>query len=298
MTKFAVFKLIRKCFGLLTVVLIMLPGSVGTVSADEQEMRDGILSRIQMTQSYLDSKTATRIAESGNDEARQLLDKARQLLERGQHDLEQGNLESAQQQVNLSIQTFTAAGAANSNSADSRQKLLGEVRSVRSEIDAYLESFRAALAEKGPSMSGLLDQQYVADLMSAAAQSQSTGDYRSARSSLAQAKQLIVDALIKIRNNETVVYTVEFQTPADEFRYERERYLEYVSLGQTILGNGDIAQSRRKLFEQQKESGDLISQEAQTLAGKGDYAGAIKRMEEAVSKLVQGLRLLGIQLSM
>ena len=276
----------------------MMSSNVGTVLADEQEMRDGILRRIKMTQSYLDSKTASRIAESGNDEARQLLDKARKLLERGQHDLEQGNLESAQQQVNLSIQTFTAAGAANSNSANSSKKLLGEIRSVRSEIDAYLESFRTALAEKGPSMSGLLDQQYVADLMSAAGQSQSTGDYRSARSSLIQAKQLVVDALIKIRNNETVVYTVEFQTPADEFRYERERYLEYVSLGQTILGNGDVAQSRIKLFEQQKKSGDLISQEAQTLAGKGDYAGAIKRMEEAVKKMVQGLRLLGIQLSM
>jgi tetratricopeptide (TPR) repeat protein len=297
-TKFAVYKLIRNCFGLLTAALIVMTGSVGTLLADEQEMRDGILGRIQMTQSYLDSKTATRITESGNDEARQLLDKARKLLKRGQQDLEQGNLESAKQQVNLSIQTFTAAGAANSNNTDSRQRMLGEVRSVRSEIDAYLGSFRTALAEKGPSMSGLLDQQYVSDLMSAAAQSQSTGDYRSARSNLTQAKQLIVDALIKIRNNETVIYTVEFQTPADEFRYERERYLEYVSLGQTVVENGEVAQSRITLFELQKKNGDLISQEAQTLADKGDYDDAIKRMEDAVKKMVQGLRMLGIQLSM
>ena len=176
--------------------------------------------------------------------------------------------------------------------------MLGEVRSVRSEIDAYLESFRAALADKGPSMAGLLDQQYVADLMSSAKQSQSTGDYRTARSNLTQAKQLIVDALIKIRNNETVIYAVEFQTPTDELRYERERYLEYVTLGQQVLANNEVAQSRKMLFEQQKKIGDQISQDAMTLASEGDYAGAIKGMEEAVRKMVQGLRLLGIQLSM
>lgn len=298
MTKFAVYRLIRKCFGVLTAVLIVMPGSVGTVSADEQEMRDGILKRIHMTQSYLDSKTAARISESGTEEARLLLNRARQLLEQAKQGLDQGNLESAQQQVNLSIQTFTAAGTANSNKAQSRQKLLAEVGVVQTEIDAYLESFKASLVEKGPSMAGLLDQQYVAELMSAVKQSQATGDYKTALSKLNQAKQLIVDALIKIRNNETVVYAIEFQTPADEFRYERERYLEYESLGQQILSGGDIAQSRKMLFEQVKKTGDKLSHEALTMAAEGDYASAIERMEEAVRNSVKGLRLLGIQLSM
>ena len=109
---------------------------------------------------------------------------------------------------------------------------------------------------------------------------------------------MVVEALIKIRNNETVVYTVEFQTPADEFRYEQDRYLEYKSLGQKVMNSGEITQSRIKLFEQLEKSGDRFSQEALTLAGEGDYDGAIKRMEDAARKMIQGLRLLGIQLSM
>lgn len=291
-------KLIQNCTILLIVVLTLAFGCVEIVSADEEKTRNDILRRIQMTQSYLDSKTATRILESGTEEARQLLEKAKTLLESGKQDLEKGNLEAAEQQVSLSIRTFTAAGSANTTNADSRKKLADEVRSIQSEIDSYLESFKAALSEKGPSMAGLLDQQYVETLLSTARQSESTGDFRAAHSSLNQAKKLIVDALIKIRNNETVVYAVEFQTPADEFRYEHNRYLEYVALGQQVVSNGEVAQSRQLMFNQLNSKGEEISQDALSLADRGDYEDAIKRMEEAVKKMVQGLRMLGIQLSM
>ena len=69
-------------------------------------------------------------------------------------------------------------------------------------------------------------------------------------------------------------------------------------LGQKVLAEGDFAESRLKLFQQLWQSGDRISREAADIAGKGDYPAAISRMEEAVQKLVQGLRMLGVPLSM
>ena len=265
-------------------------------AAGEQDLRADVEQRVKLTRSYLASKTAQKIAETGNPQARQLLQQARQLLAQASAELAQGKLEAAQQKVNLSLQTFTAAGAANTKPAASSENLVREVGSIRTEIDAYLESFTTALAEKGPSMAGLLDRQYVADLLSRAEQAQSLGDYTAARSALHQAKQLIVAALIKIRNNETVVYTVEFQTPADEFRYERERYREYAALGQKLLDSGELEASRVLMFVQLEKAGARLNREAVALAGAGDYPSAISRMEMAVKKLVQGLRLLGVTL--
>ena len=265
-------------------------------AAGEQDLRADVEQRVKMTQSYLASKTAQKIAETGNPQARQLLQKAKELLAQASAELAQGKLEAAQRNVNLSLQTFTAAGAANTRPAASSENLTREVASIRTEIDAYLESFTAALAEKGPAMAGLLDRQYVADLLARAEQSQSLGDYSAARSVLHQAKQLVVDALIKIRNNETVVYSVEFQTPADEFRYEQERYREYTTLGQKLLDSGELEASRVLMFEQLKQAGERLHREALSLSGAGDYPGAISRMEMAVTKLVQGLRLLGVTL--
>ncbi len=281
---------------LLLAISLSLAAEDTEATETQPDLRNGVEQRIKLTQSYLASKTAQKIAETGNSQARQLLQKARELLAQASDKLAQGNLEAAQQNVNLALQAFTAAGAANNKPAASAENLALEVGSIRKEIDAYLESFTLALSEKGPSMAGLLDRQYVADLLSRAEQSQSLGDYNTARSSLNQAKQLVVAALIKIRNNETVVYTVEFQTPADEFRYERERYQEYTALGQKLLESGELETSRVLLFEQLKKNGERLSQEALALAGKGDYPDAINRMEMAVNKLIQGLRLLGVTL--
>lgn len=286
----------RYSTSLLLAISLSLAGQDTDAAETQPDLRNGVEQRIKLTQSYLASKTAQKIAETGNSQARQLLQKARELLAQASAQLAQGNLEAAQKNVNLALQAFTAAGAANNKPAASTENLALEVGSIRKEIDAYLESFTQALSEKGPSMAGLLDRQYVADLLSRAEQSQSLEDYDTARSALNQAKQLVVAALIKIRNNETVVYTVEFQTPADEFRYERERYQEYTALGQKLLDSGELESSRVLLFEQLKKNGERLSQEALALAGKGDYPDAINRMEMAVNKLIQGLRLLGLTL--
>jgi len=267
-------------------------------AATERSLRDDIEQRVKLTRSYLESKTAKKIADSENPQARELLDKARDLLGQALAELEQGSLQNAQQKINLSLQAFTAAGAANTRRAVAARNLTDENDSMRAEIDAYLESFAAALAEKGPSMAGLLDRQYAADLLSRAEQAKDIGDHASARSVLQQARQLVVAALIKIRNNETVVYTVEFQTPADEFRYEREHYQEYTALGQSLLDSGEFESSRVSMFQQMQKNADRLSQEALDLAGQGDYQSAIIRMEMAVKKLIQGLRLLGVTLSM
>ena len=281
------------------LIILLLAASAGpAANAEDTAQHKRIEQRIKLTQSYLGSKTAGKIDASANEEARQLLGEARELFTLGQQAFDRDELDEAQTSLDLALQRFTAAGTALSRGASQAQQLSGEIESIRAEIDAYLDSFNTALTEKGPAMAGLLDQQYVSELLSRAEKSRSDGDFKSAKSLLDEAKQNVVTALVKIRNNETVVYTVEFQTPADEFRYESERYREYRMLGEKVLNEGEFAESRVKLFEQLRQNGDQISREAGAIAGEGDYETAIGRMEEAVKKLVQGLRMLGVPLSM
>lgn len=294
--KSAIHGLRRYCTGILVATSLLLAPQGADAATGERDLRAEIEQRINLTRSYLESKTATKIDETGNPQSRQLLQKSRELLQQAITEFEQGSLETAQEKANQSLQTFTAAGAASMKKTVSAETHAAQIGAIRAEIDAYLESFSAALAEKGPSMAGLLDRQYIVDLMAGAEQAQSVGDFAGARSALNQAKQLTVAALIKIRNNETVVYSVEFQTPADEFRYERERYQEYRALGQKLLDSGELEASRLRMFEQQKNHGERLNQEALSLAGEGDFETAIGRMEMAVEKLVQGLRLLGVTL--
>ncbi len=282
---------------LMAVASILAAGSAIAADSD-QGTSDEIVRKIELTRNYLESNTAAKIASSENPQARRMLDRSRELLEQASAALRNGRLLEAQEKINLSLQSFTAAGTANLKKAADSERAERQLDEMRAEIDAYLESFTAALLEKGPSMAGLLDRKYIDDLLASAGQSQSIGDYGNARSALGRARQTVVNALIKIRNNETVVYSVEFRTPADEFRYERNRYAEYATLGEKLIGSGELDESRIKMFEHLKNAGDRLNNEALELAGAGDYDSAITRMETAVKQLVQGLKLLGVPLSM
>lgn len=283
---------------ILMAVALIVPAAGTAAAASDPALREQIAQKIALTSNYLESSTAKKIAESENPQARSMLEKSRELLEQAIEALDDGKLLAAQDKVNLSLQSFTAAGTANLQKAPDPEAAGRELRSLRAEIDSYLQAFTAALAEKGPSMAGLLDRQHVDGLMASAQQAESIEDYANARAALSRAKQAVVDALIKIRHNETVVYSVEFQTPADEFRYESDRYREYTALGQKLIDSGELEVSRTRMYENLKNAGDSLADEAAELAGAGDYQTAIARMETAVRKLVQGLQLLGVPLSM
>ena len=298
MKKKTIHRLHRYGIGSLLALSLFLSATAIAASEDESDLRASIEQRIALTRNYLESDTAAKIAASENPQARRLLKKSRDLLDQAGTALRQGKLLAAQDKVNLSLQSFTAAGTANLQRAPDKGAVESELRALRAEIDSYLQAFTAALAEKGPSMAGLLDRQHVDGLLASAEQAESIEDYANSRAALGRAKQAVVDALIKIRHNETVVYSVEFQTPADEFRYENDRYLEYSALGQKLVDSGELEVSRTRLYENLKNSGDRLADEAVELAGAGDYETAIARMETAVRKLVQGLQLLGVPLSM
>ena len=280
----------------LTAIVICL-GAACTATGDDQKRAAAIEKRISLAENYLKSRTAAQIQERGSAEARQLLAKAEEFRNEAQTALKAGKLDAAAENADNSIRAFAAAGTANANRSKSDDQRAQENKDLRSEIDAYLQAFRAALTEKGPAMSGLLDQDEVASIVARAEKAGAAGDHRAAASALREAKSLVVTALTKIRSNETVVYALEFRTPADEFRYERERYDEYLKLARQVLDSGRIEKSRSAMFDKVLEKGREIHQQAQQLAGRGDFEQAIPRMEQAVAKLVQGLQLLGIPVS-
>ena len=60
----------------------------------------------------------------------------------------------------------------------------------------------------------------------------------------------------------------------------------------------DFDKSRIRLFEQLRDAGSELSREANSWVEEGDYTSGINRMQAATNKVVKGLQLLGIPLSM
>ena len=268
------------------------------MAADDIATREKIESKISLIRMYLESRTADEIAGSGSAEANDLLIRTRELTDQSISDLAEGRLEAAQAGIDQSIKLFTAAAESINRRKRSNQQYLIEIESVRAEIDAYLESYQVALAAKESSVNGPLDQARIAGMLVEAENYKEKGDIETARTVLIEIRELVVAAVVDIRNNETLVYRVEFKSPADEFRYEQNRYHEYVALGHSVLAGGDFDKNRLRLFEQLSDAGNQLSREAAVWVEEGDYTSGIHHMQVAIKKVVQGLQMLGIPLSM
>lgn len=287
---------LRGIFRSLLAITVLL-FACAPVLADEQALRRSIQGKIMLAQNYLKSRTAVEIVASESSIGKDQLERARELVEKAVSDLAQDMLDSAMSHIDASLKLFTAAAATNTRRRQSRQQDLVEIESMRAEISAYLESYRAALNARGTDGAAVLDQIEIAGLVSNADQFKADGDFHSAKTALGEARQMVVVALARMRDKETVIYTVEFETPGDEFRYEQERYREYVTLGEKVLASGEIDQSREKLFKSLSSAGKRLSDEAEAWAGEGDYHSAINRMQAASIKLIKGLQLLGLPLA-
>lgn len=288
--------LIRRCaLALLAAAACLV--QVSTVGADDNKRVAAIERRLILTQNYLNSPSAARMTAGDNEEAKRLLDKAREYHDHARKALADGDLDTAADLADQSLRAYAAASAASRGAGRSEKQQAGENKGLRLEIETYLQAYLAAVREKGPTMAGLLNRKALDDLLARADRQQNAGDHQAANQSLRQGQQMVVTALTKIRSNETVVYTLEFQTPADEYRYERERYNEYLRLAQQVLASGQAGEAKTMMFDKVLQKGRDLNGQAEQLAGQGNFEAAIGRMEQALAKLVQGLQLLGVPVS-
>ena len=277
------------------LVMLLLVGSVCGAAMAESS-RQGVQQRLSLVESYLNSTTAAKIVQGDNPQAIQFLKKAEKLLQQGLESLETGELDQAAESADQSIRAYRAASqAARGKSSTSNS---AATKALKAEIETYYQAFMAALREKGPSMAGLLNQGQYKRLMEQASEAEQQGDGATASNRLNQAKIMVINALTKIRSNETVVYSKEFRTPADEYRYENARYDEYTTLTEKMLSEKEIDGNKLNMLKSLQQRAETIRSEAESSAEAGDFKTAIAHMEEALKKLVQGLRLLGLPVSL
>jgi hypothetical protein len=278
---------------LAVVLLLILQLGAGPAAASSQQ---GVQQRLSLVENYLNSDSAYRIASGGNQQALKFLKKAEQFLQQGLEALKESKLDQAAELADQSLRAYKAATDA------ARGKRAGNhsaaIKALSAEIETYYQAFMAALQEKGPSMSGLLNQGQYHRLMKQAQTAEQEGDGSTAQNRLNQVKIMVINALTKIRSNETVVYSKEFRTPADEYRYENGRYAEYASLTQNMLSKEELDGPKLNMLKSLQQKAESMKSKAESSAAAGDFTGAIQHMEEALKKLVQGLQLLGLPVSM
>ncbi|RMD62370.1 MAG: hypothetical protein D6826_07550 [Alphaproteobacteria bacterium] len=266
--------------------------------ADPSSLQQAIRQKLDLIEKYFTSSTALRIDDGENARAQALLEEARRLVSTARRALDEGALQDASRALDRALRKLTAA----SRAGGQKKKLQGEStvapsayerrrKQVHSYLDALVRHARASTAATATHH----DLNEVQRLIEQADALAKDGRYDAATRVLDKAYRQAVSAVIAQRKGQTTVYRLEFDSPEDEYRYERDRNDSYRMLVDIMMQTHAAMPAAAKMRIQALiEDGRALRRDAQATADQGDVTTAIAIMEQATRRLIRALQMSGI----
>lgn len=275
-------------------LLLAVPGAAtGQGAADATPNRSVVEQKLKLLDSVLSSPKTAQIAAGSDAEAAALVAQARKGMEEARAALAAGDTAKAGNLLDQALRTSSSASSrgARATAGDSAQR--NRNKELLEELNSYSVSLSQAVMEKN-SAEGTAAIQRVDKLVAQAAGMTAANRHAEAGDLLTQALNLAVSTLSQLRAGQTVVLSLKFDTPADEYAYEQRRHQSNEMLIDTLLREGKVDGSRRQLLDRYLEESFKLRSQAEQAAKGGDYPGAIKIMEKANDQLMSALRASGL----
>lgn len=213
------------------------------------------------------------------DEALRLRSKADEAMKAGQNQ-EADQLMSAALR-HLASQNLSAGPAGAVAQAENRRRY-GELVEG---IGVYREALGEAVRLKGTALASVVDALKVETLVTQARQLADGGKHREALGPLLEAHGKLEAAVVRLRSNDTVIYSRVFRTPQDELRFETARFDGNRQLITRALESERPAPQRSRLLAAQAEAAKL-AEAAQNQAKSGNVKAAIRSVEQANNRIL------------
>jgi len=240
------------------------------------------------------SSVAKRISEGKNDAAKKKKEESARLWRSAQKQFDEGHYQESDRL--LSEATLTMFEAV---------RLLGPpeetAKKNRKDIDARLASAEALLV----TLRRISKQKKMTDETRAAAtmvergiedarRLSSEGDLTEARRVADEAYEVAKLNVESLRQGETVVRTLEFETIEDEYRYELDRNDTHQMLVKFLLAEKRKSPMVDEMVEKNVRRAQLLREQAESQARAGDMKAAIQTLELSTKELVRTIRNAGI----
>lgn len=279
------------------IALVLTMQSLHTQAATRQEAQSGhplLEQKLELMRRVLDeSSSARRIKSGSNPLAQERLIHARDQLTVAKQALQRGHLDAADERIDQAMKFFSYASG---DIADATER--GEAQRTRfNELSVSIESFRLYVqrAMVKSEEANPLDGDRLSHLLQLAVHLGASNNYGEANAFLNEAYMLTITAVSALRGGTTIVYSQDFDTPEQEYRYELDRYQGLVNLYHMV--QPDEHPSTYTWTKQPLQAANHAYQDAEQFAHRADYKAALKKIEAASKKISQVLRMMGLPLS-
>lgn len=260
----------------------------------QQALNKGLASKLQLLDKILHgSPIVKRIDHGGNSQAEALLAAARASHVQAEEAFHAGQFDAAETAANRGLNSVTMASRMVVDRQHEATVQKERYEQLRKRVLSFTEAFQRVVEEKqGQEISALLDRKQVSVLLLAADSLAQEGKYAAANRRMTEAADAVERALSSARDKETLLHELKFDTPEDEYNYEKQRNKSYELLV-------DLLEKERggRGLEDVREAVELNRQrrrDADELVHRGDVVAGIEKLEEGTEILARALRRSGL----
>jgi len=279
---------------LLSIFVAGLLGTDGAVIA-RAEQGDPLQDRMIFVGKLLnDSSAAQQVNDSDVEAARELRGRAVEQYEAALQAHKSGEFKAAEAGLSEAIKLMYAAVSAVRKNQAPTEKNNRDFKNRQASVDALLAAHERISGEKGRRKEHELLRKEIAAEVGRATELLQTGEPEEAWHYLNSAYKMIKAAVKELREGDTLVRELKFETKEDEYIYELDRNDTHVMLIEVLLKDrleDERIRDRVKLLTSKAEELRAV---AESQAMDGQFAKAIETLEQSTSQLVKAIRGAGV----
>lgn len=286
-------KRIRACVAVLALSAMAAGGGAHAqqTAADAAVDRERLEQRLAAVENLLERSSAARqVEKSGDATARQKRERAREIHRQARAAFQAGQYARASELLpEASVRMFEAVRLAAPEEVTA-PKARADYEARLASVNSLHAAFRRVAAEK-PGAAGVAEtSRDIENLIRDGERLAGEGRVDAGRAALDRAYLLARAAVSSLRSGDTLVRSLHFTTPEEEYRYEVDRNDTHQMLVKVLLEGKPRTAGQQALMEKALR---LRTQADVAAAGAG-HAAAVKLLEESTRELIRAIRSAGV----
>ncbi len=261
------------------------------ISADAQ--KQGVGQNIQFVEQLVNqSAAAKQIQQGSNAEAKALQQKAKQELERAKQAQQAGDTQTVSDALKKA-KTAMFQAMRMSGEKEVKEKQQRDFTARVKNVTALLDAHKRIRLEKQLGKPAEEIEQHVTSEIQAAKGEFNNGQMVKAMEQVNAAYLSIKLSVMRLREGDTLVRELHFETSQDEYKYELERNRTHKILVEVVLKE-KLSPQMSMLMKIPMAKAEELRAEAVQQAEGGDYEKAIETLEQSTQQIIRAIRMAGV----
>lgn len=288
----------RWCVWVAGVILAL--GMEGTVLAQVQApkaeaTKESVGRRLESVNTLIEKSSAAKQVDSaGNGDSAQRRERARALHKEATAAYQAGDYQKASTLLDEAAKAMIGSVRKAEPAQVVEDKKQRDFNNRLDSVKALQDALKRVSSEKKAGAKGAEASKKVDELVKEAVSLRDGGQVDKGRIVLDQAYLTAKLAVQNLRQGDTLVRELKFESKEEEYKYEVDRNDTHQMLIQVLVEGKGPGASQDPMVADRVKAAEALRKEAEALAAKGDYEGAIKKLDDSTRELVKGIRASGI----